>query len=153
MYTLTIQRACSGLNLYVGVAPPPFPARKKFSIQELPHINVQWFRGGLVFKAHRCLYHSALGLRVKERRSHSRRREMAQDKSSSEPDAVSVHFGGWPRQALRGVISKVNFHQVCQLLTTISHKTAPRTGQSGAGITPRRAFCGSERRASGEGHA
>ena len=47
-----------------------------------------------------------------------------------------------PRQALRGVISKVNFHQVFQLLTTISHKMAPRTGQSGAGITPRRAFCG-----------
>jgi len=26
--------------------------------------NVQRFRGGLVFKAHRLLYHSALGLRV-----------------------------------------------------------------------------------------
>ena len=26
--------------------------------------NVQWFRGGLVFKAHRLLYHSTLGLRV-----------------------------------------------------------------------------------------
>ena len=37
---------------------------------------------------------------------------------------------GWPRKALRGGISKVNFHQVCQLLTAISHKneeTAPRT--------------------------
>jgi len=28
------------------------------------YINVQWFRGGLVFKAHRLLYHSTLGLRV-----------------------------------------------------------------------------------------
>ena len=30
----------------------------------LLHINVQLFRGGLVFKAHRLLYHSTLGLRV-----------------------------------------------------------------------------------------
>jgi len=27
-------------------------------------INVQRFRGGLVFKAHRLVYHSTLGLRV-----------------------------------------------------------------------------------------
>ena len=47
-----------------------------------------------------------------------------------------------PRKALRGGISKVNIHQVCQLLTTISHKIASRTGQSGVGITPRRAFWG-----------
>jgi len=26
--------------------------------------NVQWFRGGLVFKAHRLLHHSTLGLRL-----------------------------------------------------------------------------------------
>ena len=26
--------------------------------------NVQWLRGGLVFQAHRLLYHSALGVRV-----------------------------------------------------------------------------------------
>ena len=46
--------------------------------------------------------------------------------------------------------SKVNLHQVCLLLTTIFHKMAPRTGNSGAGITPRRAFCGSPRHCSGE---
>ena len=35
------------------------------SIQEqLLHRNVQQFRGGLVFKAHRLVYHSTLGLRV-----------------------------------------------------------------------------------------
>ena len=28
--------------------------------------NVQRFRGGLVFKAHRLLYHSTIGLRVEE---------------------------------------------------------------------------------------
>ena len=27
-------------------------------------VNVQWFRGGLVFKAHRLVYHSTLGSRV-----------------------------------------------------------------------------------------
>ena len=26
--------------------------------------NVNWFRGGLVFKTHRLVYHSTLGLRV-----------------------------------------------------------------------------------------
>ena len=31
---------------------------------QLLHSNVQRFRGGLVFKAHRLLYHSTLGLRV-----------------------------------------------------------------------------------------
>jgi len=30
----------------------------------ISYINVQRFRGGLVFKAHRRLYHSTLGLRV-----------------------------------------------------------------------------------------
>ena len=33
-----------------------------------PHRNVQRFRGGLVFKAHRLLYHSTLGLRVIQKR-------------------------------------------------------------------------------------
>ena len=32
--------------------------------QPLLHRNVQRFRGGLVFKAHRLVYHSTLGLRV-----------------------------------------------------------------------------------------
>ena len=30
--------------------------------------NVQRFRGGLVFKAHRLLYHSTLGLRVMKKK-------------------------------------------------------------------------------------
>jgi len=32
--------------------------------EQLLYRNVQRFRGGLVFKAHRLLYHSTLGLRV-----------------------------------------------------------------------------------------
>ena len=36
-----------------------------FSIEEqLLRRNVKWFRGGLVFKAHRILYHSTLGFRI-----------------------------------------------------------------------------------------
>jgi len=36
-----------------------------FKALELDRLrNVQWFRGGLVFKAQRLLYHSTLGLRV-----------------------------------------------------------------------------------------
>jgi len=30
--------------------------------------SFQWFRGGLVFKAHRLLYHSTLGLRVTKKK-------------------------------------------------------------------------------------
>ena len=29
---------------------------------------MQWFRGGLAFKAHRLVYHSALGLRVMKKK-------------------------------------------------------------------------------------
>ena len=33
---------------------------RQLSSEEQPlHINVQWFQGGLVFEAHRLLYHSA----------------------------------------------------------------------------------------------
>ena len=41
------------------------------------HINMQRFRGGLVFKAHGLLYHSTLGLRVikKKRRLEEGRRD------------------------------------------------------------------------------
>jgi len=37
--------------------------KKKGSDLQLLHRNEQRFRGGLVFKAHRLLYHSTLGLR------------------------------------------------------------------------------------------
>ena len=39
-----------------------------FRVQGLLYINVQRFRGGLVFKAHRLLYHSTLGLRVTKKK-------------------------------------------------------------------------------------
>ena len=34
------------------------------------HGNVQRFRGGLVFKAHRLVYHSTLGVRVIKKKKH-----------------------------------------------------------------------------------
>jgi len=48
---------------------------------ELLHRNVQRFRGGLVFKAHRLLYHSPLALGVlkkKRRRRACKRRRFQQ---------------------------------------------------------------------------
>jgi len=47
----------------------PAPGVVQFSIEEqLLHRNVKRFRGGLVFEAHRLLYHSTLGLRVIKRK-------------------------------------------------------------------------------------
>ena len=41
---------------------------EKVSTNERPALDVQWFRGGLVFKAHRLLHHSTLGSRVKTKK-------------------------------------------------------------------------------------
>ena len=41
-------------------------------LEQLLRRNVKRFRGGLVFKAHRLLYHSTLGLRVKKKVTCSR---------------------------------------------------------------------------------
>ena len=38
-----------------------------FRLQQLGTVSTCRFRGGLVFKAHRLVYHSTLGLRVKKR--------------------------------------------------------------------------------------
>ena len=41
-----------------------YPSKASQSrVGTLPYINVQRFRGGLVFNAHRLVYHSTLGLR------------------------------------------------------------------------------------------
>ena len=39
-------------------------ADKPSGTRHLQQHPVQWFRGGLVFKVHRLVYHSTLGLRV-----------------------------------------------------------------------------------------
>ena len=47
------------------------PSRSSSRCDNTLRPNVKRFRGGLVFKAHRLLYHSTLGLRViKQRRRH-----------------------------------------------------------------------------------
>ena len=40
----------------------------RMRVEKLLHINVQRFRGGLVFKAHRLSYHSTLGSRVMKKK-------------------------------------------------------------------------------------
>ena len=81
----------------------------QFSIQEqLLGKNVKRFRGGLVFKAHRLLYHSALGLRVtagRERMGERDREELMAMTDPSESDAgeyeVASHHDHGYRQRER----------------------------------------------------
>jgi len=47
------------------------PKQNETEVEQLLHRNVKRFRGRLVFKAHRLLYHSTLGLRVlKKKKQH-----------------------------------------------------------------------------------
>ena len=57
------------------------------------HRNVLWYRGGLVFKAHRRMYHSTLGLRVIKKKT---RRPARRGRQSTPPGrAVSDGKGRW----------------------------------------------------------
>jgi hypothetical protein len=38
---------------------------------------MKWFRGGLVFKAHRLLYHATLGSRVSKKKKKKRKKNCA----------------------------------------------------------------------------
>jgi len=53
---------------------------------KVPYRNVQWFRGGLVFKAFRLLYHSTLGLRVTKKKKRC---------PLEARNAVKIDFGVW----------------------------------------------------------
>jgi len=61
---------------FAWASPPSLPRGVTAATEQLLHRNVQRFRGGLVFKAHRLLYHSTLGLRVIKKR---RRSDAVQD--------------------------------------------------------------------------
>ena len=51
------------------------------ALEQLLRRNVKPFRGGLVFKAHRLVYHSTLGLRViKKKRERERARERERER-------------------------------------------------------------------------
>ena len=43
--------------------------------EQLIYRNVQWFRGGLVFKAHTFFYRSSLGLGVKKKKKAAEERD------------------------------------------------------------------------------
>ena len=64
----------------------------QFSIEEqLLYINVQRFRGWLVFKAHRLLYHSSRGFRVikKKRREGGEDVEHAEEGERSDKECAT----------------------------------------------------------------
>ena len=101
-------------------------------LQNILHRNVLWYRGGLVFKAHRLLYRSTLGLRVikkKKQVRHSKAetllqkiRALPRPRSSaavSQRDRLRVGWlnrflGGVPREQkmLKGHLPRVIYHQV-----------------------------------------
>ena len=51
--------------------------------------NVKWFRGGLVFKAHRLLYHSTLGSRVIKKKKQYPPTARPQERLEAEPSEKS----------------------------------------------------------------
>ena len=55
-------------------SPTTTPGRWSPISEQVLYINVQWFRGGLVFKAHRRVYHSTLGLRVVKKKKNRLKR-------------------------------------------------------------------------------
>jgi len=71
----------------------------------LLHSNVQRFRGGLVFKAHRLVYHSTLGLRVIKKKRRESEEEAAR-RSLLAPAAEST--GGSVESQVR--IPDLAFH-------------------------------------------
>ena len=55
---------------------------RRAPVTQLLYINVQWFRGGLVCKAHRLLYHSTLGLRAIKKKKKYQRHDWTSEKLS-----------------------------------------------------------------------
>jgi len=103
--------------------------------EQLPSRNVKRFRGGLVFKAHRLLYHSTLGLRVIKKKR-SRREECGENhfcarsaaaafaNASCRCDLLVQCFGA---QVLRGSILFMGFHYI----------RVPKMLSQGAGVGQR----------------
>jgi len=58
----------------------PAVATEMSGSEHLLQRNVQKFQGGLVFKAHRLVYHSTPGLRIKKKRRRSARPSFSRDK-------------------------------------------------------------------------
>ena len=94
------------------------------------HRHVQWFRSGLVFKAHRLLYHSNLGLRLikKMRRAANRCGNLSIPNTESE---LSRQGGGWcidlPKTACGQIAILYNpmnlAYRNCDLVDRVYQKT------------------------------
>jgi len=70
-----------GSSLPVARAPSPVPGcHPADGREQLLSRNVKRFRGGLVFKAHRLLYHSTLGLKVIKKKKKDGRRERGEER-------------------------------------------------------------------------
>ena len=80
MYNL---QAANKLCRAMTLIEKPLPGTK--SATDRVQINVQQYRGGLVFKAHRLVYHSTLGLRVIKKK-----KELMQV-GSDRPSPFSLH--------------------------------------------------------------
>ena len=79
-------RADSQQRFVVTSVPSSPRTRRKMRSRSMPNTEVSstatiWFRGGLVFKAHRLLYHSTPGFRVIKKKKH-----LAKMRSSSIPN-------------------------------------------------------------------
>ena len=69
----------------------------RFSIQEqLRDRNVQRFRGGLVFKAHRLLYQSTLGLRVTKKKKKKKKKKETTPYQHSRPQGLLLESSKTP---------------------------------------------------------
>ena len=101
-----------------------------------------WFRGGLVFKAHRWLYHSTLGSRVIKKR----RRDCKQCRGALS-ETVPLALGDFPNSGLEQKIPKVDFvAKICQKwLSASRQRDADRLNRLGpfSGFVPSHRASGS----------
>ena len=83
---------------------PPLPSDKGTTSQ-----NVQQFRGGLAFKAHRLLYHSALGLRVIKKKKNKKTEQLLKNKKKEQQiedfclKMAQAKTRIWPQMCCKGV--------------------------------------------------
>ena len=88
--------------------------------------NVKRFRGGLVFKVHRFLYHSTLGLRViKKKKKKSGARECFHEPRPGESGTGTATASGCT--SIRGVNASLRHASLCRCF---GHRTPPHLWQT-----------------------
>ena len=83
--------------------------------EQIFHRNVQRFRGGLVFKAHKMLYHSTLGLRVMTKKKKDPGGEEEEAVCEETPTSVSKTLPSvstTPLNTLNGVLTESNLDTI-----------------------------------------